>query len=91
MFIRKGDERLQRAGEFGQLELGDVHREPAGPADRGRVETLLVLGVDDEQDRQSVLERDIGQLGGTDVNQGQVAAAKGALKARRGRSLARRN
>ena len=61
------------------------------PAQRtaARLEALVVLGLDHQQDPQRVPQRDPAELGGGGVDDGQVAGLDGAQQARVGRSVAR--
>ena len=66
----------------------DLEAQPRQPAHRRPLEPLGVLVLDQQADRQRVVEVDAGQLGGRRANQREPADAQGALETGVGAALA---
>jgi hypothetical protein len=62
VLVRERVRRLERTRELGELEAGYLERQPADPPHGRTLEALIVLGLDHQQDRQRVAERDPTEL-----------------------------
>jgi hypothetical protein len=76
-------QRLERARQLGQRQVRDLERQPARPLDRRRLEARVVLGLDHQQDRERVAQRDPAELGGSGLDEGQVWLGRQASTGRR--------